>query len=139
MTSLTIKVKWLNPVDNSWNIDEHVTDDDPIQFIKNEYMPEMYAEIIEAEIISPRLENIKSALEEQYPHVIEKATLFWGYQEFHQFINELIMANRKRQGFAYDALQEIYFISALHDLAYPEFVKEKEVWSDEYLNMDSSR
>ncbi|MBF0266116.1 MAG: hypothetical protein HQL46_12680 [Gammaproteobacteria bacterium] len=97
----------------------------------------MHAEIIEAELYEPPPINLKSCLEEKYPHVMGKIILFWGYKEFIPFCKKLLVLdkNRDRQGFEFDALQEILFLRTIHQNVFSEFEKKKEIWSEEYLNV----
>ena len=60
--------------------------------------------------------NYVSALEKQFPRIVEKITLMWGAKEFPDFLSTLMIDRRgDRQGFPFDVLEEMMFLTEIHD------------------------
>ncbi len=62
-----------------------------------------------------------SYLDKNHPRIAEMLVLHWGYVEIYQYINKLLIVDkeRNRQGFAPEALREIYFLQELHNKLFP--------------------
>lgn len=60
-------------------------------------------------------------LSQQFPHVIEKVILLWGYPEFYIFINKLLLQSRNenRQGFPPEVLKDILQMETDHEKIIP--------------------
>ena len=57
-----------------------------------------------------------SALEKRFPRIVDKIVLMWGTTEFSTYLNTMIIDNRgDRQGFPFDVLEEMMFLTSLHD------------------------
>ena len=71
-----------------------------------------------------------SVLEARYPHVAAKVVVHWGNRELNGYLRGLLMDDRgDRQGFPFDAMQEIQFLLDL----YQSYFQEQADWSDNYL------
>ena len=55
-------------------------------------------------------------LREQYPHILEKIELLWGYKEFYVYMASLTLQSRDRPrvGFAQDILHELFIAEQEH-------------------------
>ena len=64
----------------------------------------------------PRDPNSISALEKRFPRIVDKIVLMWGTQEFPDFLNSMMIDKRgDRQGFPLEVLEEMMFLTTLHD------------------------
>ena len=71
-----------------------------------------------------------SVLESRYPHIAAKVIVQWGSRQLNNYLHGLLMDDRgDRQGFPFDAMQEIQFLLDLHQ----SYFQEKVDWSDNYL------
>lgn len=76
-------------------------------------------------------------LDKNFPRIAEKFILHWGYPEFYQYINKLLVVDkdRNRQGFGLDALKEIYALQMIHEKLFPEMkmvnINDVQNWSQE--------
>lgn len=63
----------------------------------------------------------ESLLDTNYKRVAEMIQLHWGYKEFYQYINKLLVVERDkgRQGFPLEALKEIYMLQEIHQKEFP--------------------
>lgn len=66
-------------------------------------------------------------LADKYPHVLDKARMFWGEQEFYTFIESLFIQDRSRMGFTMEAFREIRALERKHEQMHPKYVPE-DVW-----------
>lgn len=71
-----------------------------------------------------------SVLEARFPHVAARLVAQWGARELNAYLQGLLMDERgDRQGFPFDALQEIQFLQELHLSRFQERVD----WTDNFL------
>lgn len=64
----------------------------------------------------PRDPNYVSALEKNFPRIVEKITLMWGATDFPDYLHSLMIDKRgDRQGFPFDVLEEMMFLNEIHD------------------------
>ena len=64
----------------------------------------------------PNDPNYVSAVEKRFPRIAEKIVLMWGATEFPQYLTSLMIDKRgDRQGFPFDVLEELMFLSEMHD------------------------
>ncbi len=69
-----------------------------------------------------------SILEARYPHVAAKVVAYWGTEACLPYLDSLLTDDRGgRQGFPFDAMQELTLLKELHQDAHPQPVKD---WSD---------
>jgi len=70
---------------------------------------------------STYLRDNESILDRDYPNLIKKIELHWGYQEFYPFMNGLLVndKDRKREGFSLEAMQELYELNEIHERLFP--------------------
>ena len=62
----------------------------------------------------------RSALEIQFPRILEKIIVLWGNRELDPFLTKLMVDERgDREGFPSDVMSELMFLSTLHNVAYP--------------------
>jgi len=63
---------------------------------------------------APELIEVRSALEDSYPHLLERITATWGQPEALRFLRRLIVDDRgSRQGFPFDVMSELLTLSSL--------------------------
>ncbi|MEO6023335.1 MAG: hypothetical protein ABIP64_09500 [Burkholderiales bacterium] len=69
----------------------------------------------------PRDPNYLSALEKHFPRIVDKIVLMWATEEFPEFLNGMMIDKRgDRQGFPLEVLEEMMFLTTLHDNRYGE-------------------
>lgn len=63
----------------------------------------------------------ESLLDTNYKRIAEMIQLHWGYKEFYQYINKLLVVERDkgRQGFPLEVLREIYALQEIHEKEFP--------------------
>lgn len=63
----------------------------------------------------------ESLLDKDYKRVAEMIQLHWGYKEFYQFIQKLLVVEKdqNRQGFPLEVLKEIYMLQEIHEKVFP--------------------
>ncbi len=60
--------------------------------------------------------NYLSALEKHFPRIVDKIVLMWATEEFPEFLNGMMIDKRgDRQGFPLEVLEEMMFLTTLHD------------------------
>lgn len=63
----------------------------------------------------------KSALERDYPRILETIQVMWGFEEMNGFFRKLSLDDRGgRQGFPPDAWEEIQTLMSLHLIIHPD-------------------
>jgi hypothetical protein len=56
-----------------------------------------------------------SALEQGFPHVVEKIQMMWGHPELDAYLRQVALDERgQRKGFSPEAWSEIHFLAELH-------------------------
>ncbi len=67
----------------------------------------------------------ESLLDTDYKRIAEMIQLHWGYKEFYQFIQKLLVVEKdqNRQGFPLEVLREIYMLQEIHEKAFPKLKK----------------
>ena len=62
-----------------------------------------------------------SVLETQFPRILDKITMMWGFQELNGYFASLLLddSGSGRQGFPPEAWEEIHVLSGLHLLIVP--------------------
>ncbi|MBX9637462.1 MAG: hypothetical protein K2Q45_07935 [Nitrosomonas sp.] len=67
------------------------------------------------------LGNKESLLDTNYKRIADMIELHWGYKEFYQLIQKLLVVEKdqNRQGFPLEVLQEIYTLQELHQKEFP--------------------
>ena len=58
--------------------------------------------------------ELKSEIERQYPHIVDKLVLMWGYPELNHYLDKLLFADRKRDGFPPEVMEELMLLHALN-------------------------
>ena len=58
--------------------------------------------------------DLKSEIEKQYPHIIDKLVLMWGYPELNHYLDKLLFADRKREGFPPEVMEELMLLHSLN-------------------------
>ena len=63
----------------------------------------------------------ESLLDINYKRIADMIELHWGYKEFYQLIQKLLVVEKdqNRQGFPLEVLQEIYALQELHQKEFP--------------------
>jgi hypothetical protein len=63
----------------------------------------------------------QSVLETQFPRILDKITMMWGFQELNAYFASLLLddSGAGRQGFPPEAWEEIHVLSSLHLLLVP--------------------
>ena len=62
----------------------------------------------------PQKLDVRCALEESYPHLMERVVTLWGEPEVEDFLRKLIVDDRgSRQGFPFEVMSELLVLSAL--------------------------
>lgn len=63
----------------------------------------------------------ESLLDTNYKRIADMIELHWGYKEFYQLIQKLLVVEKdqNRQGFPLEVLQEIYTLQELHQKEFP--------------------
>jgi len=56
---------------------------------------------------------------DDYPHIIQNIYMFWGYDEFYDYIHKLSFADRDRAGFPPIILMELEDLTELHRAKFP--------------------
>lgn len=70
---------------------------------------------------TPKPDPYKSALERDYPRILETIQVMWGFEEMNGFFRKLSLDDRGgRQGFPPDAWEEIQALMSLHLIIHPE-------------------
>jgi hypothetical protein len=73
------------------------------------------------EHLGEHTDKYPKALEEKFPHVFHKMVELWGTPQMRPYLDELIMSNRpNRQGFPPEVVTEIWAISRVYSMQYPE-------------------
>jgi hypothetical protein len=63
---------------------------------------------------APELIEVRCALEEQFPNLLQRVTVMWGEPEAHAFLQKLIVDERGgRQGFPFDVMSELLVLSGI--------------------------
>jgi len=63
---------------------------------------------------APELIEVRAAIEDSYPHLLERITATWGQPEALRFLRRLIVDDRgSRQGFPFEVMSELLTLSAL--------------------------
>lgn len=61
-----------------------------------------------------------SVLETQFPRILDKITMMWGFQELNEYFSTLLLDDSGgRQGFPPEAWDEIHVLSSLHLIIVP--------------------
>jgi hypothetical protein len=63
----------------------------------------------------------KTELEAQFARIASQITLLWGYPEMDRFFSKLWIDDRgNRAGFPRPVMEDLMFLAALHNTAYPQ-------------------
>jgi hypothetical protein len=63
---------------------------------------------------APELIHVRSAIEDSYPHLLERIIATWRQPESAKFLSRLIVDDRgSRQGFPFEVMSELLVLSAL--------------------------
>lgn len=73
-------------------------------------------------------------INEKLPHIAPRLTLFWGYPEFVDYINRMLLDARDghRQGFPKDCAKALHALIVLHEQTFPHLMQQdrnQDVWS----------
>jgi hypothetical protein len=61
-----------------------------------------------------------SAIEQKFPRLAESVTLMWGDKDFQPYVDKLVVDDRgDREGFPQDVMQELLFLSQMHERILP--------------------
>jgi hypothetical protein len=55
-----------------------------------------------------------SELELRYPRILDSIVLMWGYGELDGYLERLLFADRKRDGFPPEVMEELMMLQLLH-------------------------
>jgi hypothetical protein len=68
-------------------------------------------------------ENIKRF----QPKIYDSILLFWGYKDFFEYVNTLLLSNTKKHHaeLPETILRDLYNLQSAHDRLFPEFAKER--------------
>lgn len=63
----------------------------------------------------------ESLLDTNYKRIADMIELHWGYKEFYQLIQKLLVVEKdqNRQGFPLEVLREVYTLQELHQKEFP--------------------
>ncbi len=97
--------------------------------------PQLNAELAEAEVAikktpaiqprQPEIIHIQSALETNFPNIMENLTLVWGNPECEDYLNKLMINNRSnRQGFSLDIMSELMLLMGITER------EQSDIWAD---------
>lgn len=77
------------------------------------------------------------SLWDKHPHIVHNIALFWGYKDFPDYMEKIILNPQtkdkfKREGFLPDVFMEILELNNLHQTRFPQFQKNN--FNDPYGN-----